>query len=77
MTTSDGLSLTEVLVSLAIVTSASMALLQQQWRVTRYIHRIHHQYNTLQQIDNTSEQFKAGYFLSSDSKELNEPLDIA
>ena len=59
MNTCDGLSLAEVLVSLVIVTSASMALLQQQWHVSRYTHQINHRNEALCQLDNASEQLVA------------------
>ena len=59
MNTCDGLSLTEVLVSLVIVTSASLALLQQQWHVSRYTHQINHRNEAVRQLDNASEQLVA------------------
>ena len=52
----DGLSLTEVLVSLLLVTSASMALLKQQWHVSQYTHQLHSRNLTRLQLDNTIEQ---------------------
>lgn len=59
MNNCDGFSLTEVLVSLVIVSSASMALLQQQWHVSRYTHQINHRNEALRQLDNASEQLVA------------------
>ena len=59
MNTCDGLSLTEVLVSLVIVTSASLALLQQQLHVSRYTHQMLHRNEAVRQLDNASEQLAA------------------
>ena len=59
MRTSDGLSLTEVLVSLFIVTSASLALLKQQWHVSQFTHQIIRRNELVFQMDNASEQFLA------------------
>jgi prepilin peptidase dependent protein C len=67
MNTCDGLSLTEVLVSLVIVTSASLALLQQQWHVSRYTHQINHRNEAMRQLDNASEQLVAQQLLIIDS----------
>lgn len=55
----DGLSLTEVLVSLVIVTGASLSLLQQQLHLSRYTHQINQRHAAVQQLDNASEQFIA------------------
>lgn len=55
----DGLSLTEVLVSLVIVTSASLSLLQQQLHLSRYTHQINQHHVAVRQLDNASEQFIA------------------
>lgn len=59
MNTCEGLSLTEVLVSLVIVTSTSIAILQQQWQMSRYTHQIDHRNEAVHQLDNASEQFVA------------------
>lgn len=67
MNTCDGFSLTEVLLSLVIVTSASMALLQQQWHVGRYTHQINHRNEALRQLDNASEQLVAHRLPSVDA----------
>ncbi len=67
MNTCDGLSLTEVLVSLVIVTSASLALLQQQWHVSRYTHQINHRNEAVRQLDNASEQLVAQQLPAVDS----------
>lgn len=56
MRTCDGLSLTEVLVSLLIVTSASLALIKQQWHVSRFIQHIIRRNEIAFQLDNASEQ---------------------
>ena len=62
MCTCDGLSLTEVLVSLFIVTSASLALLQQQWHVSQYITQVNHRHDTHSQWENRAEQLVARVF---------------
>lgn len=59
MMTCDGLSLTEVLVSLVMVTSASLALLEQQCHVSRYLYQINHRHEAVRQLDNASERFAA------------------
>jgi Tfp pilus assembly protein PilV len=56
MRTCDGLSLTEVLVSLVLVTSASLALIQQQSHVNQYTHQLTGRNEVLTQLDNASEQ---------------------
>lgn len=57
MRTCDGLSLTEVLVSLAIVTSASLAVIQQQSHVGQFTHQMNHRNEVSLQLDNVAEQF--------------------
>lgn len=57
MRTCEGLSLTEVLVSLLIVTSASLSLIQQQWHVSQFTHQIYHRNSVLSQLDNSAEQW--------------------
>lgn len=56
MGTCDGLSLTEVLVSLLIVTSASLALIKQQWHVSQFTHQIIRRNEIILQSDNAFEQ---------------------
>ena len=67
MNTCDGLSLTEALVSLMIVTSASLALLQQQSHVSRYIHQINHRNEAMRQLDNVFECVAADRMPTVDS----------
>jgi Tfp pilus assembly protein PilV len=59
MRTCDGLSLTEVLVSLVLVTSASLALIQQQSHVNQYTHQLINRNDAITQLDNASEQLFA------------------
>lgn len=51
----DGFSLTEVLVSLLLVTSASLSLMKQQWQVSRYVHQMSVRSQTLIETDNQNE----------------------
>jgi prepilin-type N-terminal cleavage/methylation domain-containing protein len=55
MRTCDGLTLTEVLVSLVIVTSVSLALLNQQSYINQFTEQISHRGESLVLSDNTSE----------------------
>ena len=54
-----GFSLTEVLVSLLLVTSTSLALLKQQWHTHQLFNQIYLHANALSLLDNASEQFQA------------------
>lgn len=55
MNTSYGFSLTEVLVSLLLVTTTSLALLTHQWRISQLFNHAHNQMNALVLADNTAE----------------------
>jgi len=55
----QGFSLIEVLVSLFLVTSISLALLKQQWHVHQLFHQMHVQANIALQLDNTLERHVA------------------
>lgn len=55
-----GFSLTEVLVSLLLVTSSSLALLNQLWHVSQLTNQLHLRNFTSLQSDNASEQRIAG-----------------
>ncbi len=59
MRTCDGMSLTEVLVSLLLVTSTSLALIQQQWHVSHLTHEINRRNEALLQLDNASERIES------------------
>ncbi|KTD21835.1 type IV pilus modification PilV family protein [Legionella londiniensis] len=52
-----GFSLAEVLISLLLMSTASLALLQQQWQANQLLNQITRQTNTLLQLDNASEQY--------------------
>ncbi len=56
MNSSDGFSLIEVLVSLLLVTTTSLALLTQQWHVSQLFNQAHVRMNALLQSDNIAEQ---------------------
>lgn len=56
MRTCDGLSLTEVLVSLLIVTGASLTLIKQQWHVSRFTQHLIRRNEVVFRLDNASEQ---------------------
>ncbi len=56
MNTTRGFSLTEVLVSLMLVSTTSLALLTQQWQVSQLFNQAHIRMNTLAQLDNASER---------------------
>ena len=57
----QGFSLTEVLVSLCLMTTTSVALLKQQWQVSQLFNEIYARANALSQLDNVSERLRAGY----------------
>ena len=56
MKTTQGFSLTEVLVSLLLVTTTSLALLTQQWHVSQLFNQAHVRMNCLLQQDNLAER---------------------
>ena len=62
---SSGFSLTEVLVSLLLVTSSSLALLTQQWHVHQLLNQLSTRVNGLIQLDNRSERLQAGLGLTA------------
>lgn len=55
MNTPYGFSLTEVLVSLLLVTSTSLALLTQQWHVSQLFNQAHVRMQALLEQDNAAE----------------------
>ncbi len=56
MNTSQGFSLTEVLVSLLLITSTSLALLKQQCDVCQLFNQMHSRASTLLKLDNAAER---------------------
>lgn len=56
MSTNQGFSLTEVLVSLVLITSTSLALLKQQWQVSQLFTQTDIRANRLSQSDNAVER---------------------
>ncbi len=82
MRTCEGLSLTEVLVSLVLVTSASLALIQQQCHVSQFIHQITVRNDAILQLDNASEQLLAQRYAKVDEsfqfnhKQINQQTQL-
>ena len=64
MNTTHGFSLTEVLISLVLVTSTSLALLQQQRHASALFHRVHERATDLLLADNRAERWNANRPLS-------------
>lgn len=62
---SSGFSLTEVLVSLLLVTSSSLALLTQHWHVHQLLNQLNTHVSGLIQLDNRSERLQAGLGLAA------------
>jgi prepilin-type N-terminal cleavage/methylation domain-containing protein len=56
----QGFSLTEVLVSLFLISSTSLVLLKQQWQVSHLFNQTKIRSQILFQIDNTTEELLAG-----------------
>lgn len=56
MSMNQGFSLTEVLVSLLLITSTSLALLKQQWQVSQLLTQMHIRADALSQLDNAAER---------------------
>lgn len=63
MKTCQGFSLTEVLVSLLLMTTTSLALLKQQWHTNQLLNQVHFQTKALRVLDNASERLMSGSFL--------------
>lgn len=58
MTNYKGFSLTEVLVSLMLITSISLALLRQQWQLSHVFNQSLTSSQALRQEDNISERIR-------------------
>lgn len=56
MNTMHGFSLSEVLVSLLLISSTSLALLTQQWHVSQLFNQARVRLEALSQLDNLSER---------------------
>ena len=56
----QGFSLTEVLVSLLLMTTTSLALLKQQWQVSQLVNQTQQRVSALTQLDNASERLHVG-----------------
>ncbi len=56
-----GFSLTEVLVSLLLMTGTSLALLNQQWQISQLFNQLQARTQALTQLDNASELIIAGH----------------
>jgi prepilin-type N-terminal cleavage/methylation domain-containing protein len=55
----QGFTLTEVLVSLLLVTSTSLAILRQQWQLSQVLNQTLSASRALVQLDNNSEKINA------------------
>ena len=55
MNSMHGFSLTEVLVSLLLLTTTSLALLKQEWHITQFFHQTRIRMDALLQEDNAAE----------------------
>ena len=55
MNTTHGFSLTEVLISLLLLTTSSLALLKQEWHITQFFHQMYHRMDGLLQEENALE----------------------
>ena len=55
MNQTGGFSLIEVLISLLLVSTTSLALLQQQWHVSQLFNQAHIRMKALFELDNTFE----------------------
>lgn len=60
MNTTQGFSLTEVLVSLVLIATTSLTLLKQQWQVSQLFNQIRLRTDALSQLDNASERAIVG-----------------
>lgn len=56
MDNTNGFSLTEVLVSLLLLTTILLGLLKQQWHISQLFNQTHTRISALSQQDNTSER---------------------
>ena len=56
----QGFSLTEVLVSLILITTTSLALLKQQWQISQLFNQIATRASALSQLDNAVERLHVG-----------------
>ena len=57
----QGFTLTEVLVSLLLMTSTSLALLKQQWQVSQLFNQINTRVSALSALDNAAERLHVGF----------------
>ena len=55
MNATHGFSLTEVLISLLLLTTSSLALIRQEWHITQFFHQMYHRMDALLQEENTLE----------------------
>ncbi|RUQ96866.1 prepilin-type cleavage/methylation domain-containing protein [Legionella septentrionalis] len=55
----NGFSLTEVLISLFLLTTIALALLKQQWQIQQLFNQLHWRAQALIELDNLSEQLLA------------------
>lgn len=63
MSKTDGFSLTEVLVSLLLLTTTVLGLLKQQWYISQLFNQAHTRMCDLSQHDNLAERRSRTFFL--------------
>ena len=64
MSTSQGFSLTEVLIALFLITTTSVGLLSEQWRITQLFNQAALSSQALIELDNNAERLFAGFKLN-------------
>jgi prepilin-type N-terminal cleavage/methylation domain-containing protein len=69
----QGFSLTEVLVSLVLMTGTSLALLQHQWQVSQLYNHTHTRGSALLLLDNASERFQ----FNGDNTHAEPPFNLS
>ena len=71
MNTNHGFSLTEVMVSLLLMTSTSLVLLKQQWQISQLANQAQLRTQASNQLDNICERLLAGQAAITDDKRLH------
>ena len=68
----QGFSLTDVLVSLVLMTGTSLALLQHQWQVSQFYNHTQTRGSAMLLLDNVSERLA----FNGDIKHANQPFNL-
>jgi len=71
MNTDHGFPLTEVMVSLLLMTSTSLALLKQQWHISQLANQTQLRTQAFNQLDNSCERLLAGQAAITTDKRLH------